>query len=56
MDLTTITKVASSDREVDINEKLREGWVLLATAAGKDEQGQPYIRYSIGFPGRDAIE
>ncbi len=32
------------------NELLAEGWVLLNTAAGKDEMGYPLTSFTLGLP------
>lgn len=55
MDLSAISKVSIADRSSDANEKLAEGWILLDTATGKDEEGFPIVRFALGFPGREPI-
>ena len=56
MDLSQITEVVETNRPSDLKGLLDKGWVLLSTAEGKDEEGYPVFKYSLGFPGRPAIE
>lgn len=52
MDLTRISKVAQTNRHEDVNQMLREGWILLSTEGGKDEEGYPIFWHVLGYPGR----
>ncbi len=49
MDLSTILEVAKTNREEDVNRYLKLGWVILAVATGSNEEGEPEMKYSLGF-------
>ncbi|MBA0449347.1 hypothetical protein [Stenotrophomonas maltophilia] len=50
MDLRNIAQVAHTDRQEDVNKMLEDGWVLLATSGGKDEEGYPIFWHALGRP------
>lgn len=56
MDLSRITQVAHTDRQEEVNRMLEDGWVLLATQAGNDDEGFPTFWHALGFLGRVALE
>jgi len=48
MDLSQIKQICEVYGEIAAQEKLNEGWILLAVAGGKDESGYPCMIYSLG--------
>ncbi|WP_301655156.1 MULTISPECIES: hypothetical protein [Stenotrophomonas maltophilia group] len=50
MDLRNISQVGHTDRQEDVNRMLREGWVLLATQGGVNDEGQPVFWHALGLP------
>lgn len=50
MELAKIAEVTNDDSLSRVNERLRDGWVLLGVASGVDERGEPSIFYSLGRP------
>ncbi|MFC4727128.1 hypothetical protein [Coralloluteibacterium thermophilus] len=53
MDLRNIVECDGTSDVATVNQRLREGWVLLAVAAGQDDEGHPSIWYSLGYPEED---
>ncbi|OJB05641.1 hypothetical protein [Burkholderia ubonensis] len=49
LDLSKAKKVVAALSENYANEKIQQGWVLLATASGKDEMSYPLVKYSLGW-------
>ncbi|TAA11275.1 hypothetical protein EA658_16560 [Pseudoxanthomonas winnipegensis] len=56
MHLSTIVKVAHTHIQEDVNQMLRDGWVLLASEGGTDEEGYPIFWHALGLPGRSIDE
>ncbi|MGO1072895.1 hypothetical protein [Lysobacter sp. CA199] len=56
MDLETIGTVQEIDSVQEVNRLLEEGWVILAIATGKHNEGEPWIRYSLGLEYEDEEE
>lgn len=56
MDHSKISKVAHTHIQEEVNRMLEEGWVLLDTKGGTDEEGYPIFWHALGFPGRPPLE
>lgn len=51
MDYSNVVEVFETSGYAIVNDKLKNGWIILAVAPGKDtESGEPYIQYSLGRP------
>lgn len=48
VDYTKIKKVITIYNAKQVNNCLREGWVILSVAGGQDENKFPLIQYSLG--------
>ncbi|MFK3648821.1 hypothetical protein ACI2IY_10320 [Lysobacter enzymogenes] len=53
MDLETIGEVVQIDDVQEVNQRLQDGWVVLAVATGTKSGGEPWLRYSMGLPYED---
>lgn len=53
MDLETIGEVVQIDDVQEVNQRLQDGWVVLAVATGTQSSGEPWLRYSMGLPYED---
>lgn len=53
MELGKIQKVEYEYDQKRINQMLSEGWVILNTAGGQDEDGSPIITVLLGLPAQD---
>ncbi len=47
IDLTNVKEVTETLSKDRVNELLKQGWALIETASGKDENGYPLIKYSL---------
>ncbi|MBN7136239.1 hypothetical protein ABIE09_001595 [Lysobacter enzymogenes] len=56
MDLETIGEVVQIDDVQEVNQRLQDGWVVLAVAPGTKAGGEPWLRYSLGLPYEDEDE
>ncbi len=45
IDLTKVREVTETFSKEGANELLKQGWVLIDTASGKDENDYPLIKY-----------
>jgi hypothetical protein len=48
IDLTNVKEVTETLSKDRVNELLKQGWVLIDSASGKDESDYPLIKYSLG--------
>ena len=48
VDKTEIKQVTHVYSEADVNSYLRGGWVIIETAGGQGDDGEPIILYSLG--------
>lgn len=53
MELNQIVQVEYEYEERKINQRLKEGWVILNTASGTTEDGQAFITVLLGLPAKD---
>lgn len=54
MDLSVIRKIEELGEQDDVNAYIKTGrWVLIETAGGRDSDGFPIFRYSLGWLGPD---
>lgn|GEM_PF-2219239 len=53
MDLETIGEVVQIDDVQEVNQRLQDGWIVLAVATGTKSGGEPWLRYSMGLPYED---
>ncbi|WP_186442629.1 hypothetical protein [Lysobacter antibioticus] len=44
------------DQVADVNQRLQDGWVILAIATGHRPGGEPWIQYVMGLPYEDEDE
>ncbi|MGH8081905.1 MAG: hypothetical protein ACREP7_15125 [Lysobacter sp.] len=56
MDLETIGEVLQTEQVADVNQRLQDGWVILAIATGTNSEGAPSLLYSLGLPYEDDEE
>jgi len=53
VDLETIGEVVQIDDVQEVNQRLQDGWIVLAVATGTKSGGEPWLRYSMGLPYED---
>jgi len=56
VDFETIGEVVQTDELSDVNQRLQDGWVILAIATGHRADGEPRFAYSMGLPYEDDEE
>ncbi len=56
MDFETIGEVVQVEQIADVNQRLQDGWVILAIATGRSPEGEPRFAYSMGLPYEDEDE
>jgi hypothetical protein len=49
IDLTKVKKVQVAHEAYDANMQMEKGWVMIETAAGKDEVGYPITRFTMAW-------
>lgn len=49
IDLTKVKKVQVAQDAYDANKLIEKGWVMIETAAGKDEMGYPITRFTMAW-------
>lgn len=49
VDLTKVKAVKTVFHTPDANDLLKKGWVLLETASGNTDDGEPTLRFVLGF-------
>lgn len=47
VDLTKVKEVTETYAQQTVNDLIKQGWVLIDTASGVDEQKYPLIKYSL---------
>ena len=56
VEFETIGEVVQVDQVADVNQRLQDGWVILAIGTGQRPGGEPWIQYVMGLPYEDEDE
>ncbi|MGF9822564.1 hypothetical protein ABE430_20390 [Brevibacillus agri] len=49
MELDRVNELIETTAQNEVNQKLKNGWILLSVASGNTEEGYPVFRYALGW-------
>jgi len=56
VEFETIGEVVQVDQVAEVNQRLQDGWVILAIGTGQRPGGEPWLQYAMGLPYEDEDE